>query len=309
MTWNNLSQADVNNALLLEQALQNGPVIIHHPNGPHYSVLSDYREFLVGGSWVPYALHSNPGPASNYHTGAHMSWVRLDAIGQGNPGGFIDFGLSDIRSRGSNLVTKLHRISWLPNAAGSSGVATAYFFAPGAQRYEYEFRESGGTVTDGMIWGQGTVNAPASGSDLNCWQTGAATISRATLAVGGWLWYSLKVRACSGSTCGDWVYARSVSRAPIASIGTITGASSGNLSIPVSAEAAPVETTFRYRVTNATNTTTYRSGKINGTATRFAKSGTISVPLPLGIDVTVRVQACSNNGCSDWVTRAVHTGP
>ena len=167
---------DLINREAIEQALQNGPVVLG--GASHYTVLSDYKEFYEDGQWVPYALMSDPAPARNYTTGTHMSWWRLsDGWLAANA-----FALADIRSRSTGLNAKIHRVSW----DSSTQTTKAYVNASGANRYEWRVYDSGGPSGNGSLWNSGTVYAPALGDAENCWDSSYTTAtSEVSFPIGG----------------------------------------------------------------------------------------------------------------------------
>jgi hypothetical protein len=270
--------------------LQGGPVWVHHSwldGNAHYTLLADYREKFVGGVWQPQALAIDPGPAQNYDQRAHASWIPLSDVLSVN-GGLVDGGGSSIHSVSRpNLQSAFSRVSWKNN------VATAYFDAPGATHFNYQFKDA----FSATVWGSGTAYVDPGAS----WWT--LPYGTATLNIGGWLWYKVRVQACNAGGCGAWVETTQVSLKPAAFIDSLVW--SGN-ALTATFHGDPGPTRYRWRFMEASdpsNLKVWRTGENAGTGSSSATFG-----VGAALWTTFQVQACNSNGCGAWATQRIYTG-
>jgi hypothetical protein len=271
--------------------LQGGPVWVHHswPNGggAHYTLLADYREKLVGGVWQPQALAIDPSPAQNYDQNAHASWIPLSNVLNVN-GGYVDGGGSGIHSVSRpSLQAAFSRVSW------KDDVATAVFDAPGATYFNYQFKDAFSST----VWGSGTAYVDSGPS----WWT--LPYGTATLNIGGWLWYKVRVQACNSGGCGAWIETTQVSLKPAAYIDSLSW--SGNV-LTATFHGDPGPTRYRYRFMDSgdpNNLKVWRTGEVSGTGTSSATFG-----VGAALWTTFQVQACNSNGCGTWATQRIYTG-
>ena len=221
-----------NDVIAMEQALQSGPVILHHPR--HYTVLSDYREVLVNGAYVKEALHVENGEVGDTDQPSFATWVDISTLNSIDGG--TDRAISDVHRIGtrSTLETVISRVDW-------NGTATAMFDSSDATSFNYQFLDDG-NPTIGPVWASGSIPAARD------FQTNSSAVTLG--GIGAWLWYAVQVQACNNGTCGPWATTKSVSLAPIAHIDSVTWATN-TLTATVHADAAPAETFFRYRMVDA----------------------------------------------------------
>jgi hypothetical protein len=280
---------DPNDVTALAQALQSGPVILHHPR--HYTVLSDYREVLVNGSYVKEALFTENGKVGDTDQPDFATWVDISKLGSNN-GGDADRGISDVHRIGarSRLQTVISRVAW------SNNVATAKFDSSDATSFNYQFLDAGG-ATLGPVWNSGSMAA------MRDWQTNSSEVSYG--GIGGWLWYAVNVQACANGACGSWVSTKSVSLTPIAHIDSVTWANNVETAT-VHADAAPAETFFRYRFVDSgdAHMQPWHAGQTGAVG---AASTSLTLNVGYAMSTQVQVQACSQNGCSAWVTQSFYT--
>jgi hypothetical protein len=320
--WNNINRFDEvatkgTNALRLEQALQAGPVALYQPQ--HWLTMSDYREVVEGGVRVKKALIENNGFMSNDQN-TIARWERLDRIAQIDGGAYLG-AVADIQRVPPNLAdleTRISRVVW------DGKNATVFVdHGPGITEFDVHVRDAGGS-TLGAQWGADvTVPSKAhvelmSGAKA-IWSTYSTDIKLPT-PIGPWVWYAAEARGCrwqwptptttGGAVprriCGAWKSVKTVSLKPVVTIGSVTS-TGGFTTVTLRADAAPAGTFYRYRFLDGASGKRWQLHVASGIPASTSLTTLPRFPSVAGRSVEFEAQACSMNGCGDWVARTFTT--
>ena len=269
-----------------------GPIEVRIPT--HVKVISDYQE-KNGVQWFAVIDPSAPGDMTITN---HVEWKQFANIFDNT----IMSGTGYIHKRGASLGAATPATFWKNNTL------TASVEAPGAKSYRVEFINGAGSHN---VWASYTRNYNAPPYDpTNDWGPQYNTVKQ-PFAIGGWLWYNVRVTPFSGlngaGTAGASVTTPTrVTLKPTPSITSFTRAGS-TLSAVFTANPGP--TKFRWRFVNASMAerpplrASETAATLNGGNTNTA-SQSFSISLPAGTRVAFELSACNENGCSPFVTSA-----
>lgn len=270
-----------------------GPVAVGIPG--HAKVISDYQE-KNGVPWVAVIDPWSPGDPTITN---HVHWVPFAQINDGT----IVGGTGNVHKRGASLGAATPATFWKNNTL------TASVEAPGAQSYRVEFINGAGAHN---VWASYTrnYNDPTYGDPIDDWGPQYNTVKQ-PFAIGGWLWYNVRVTPFSGLNGGGTAGAsvttpNRVTLKPTPSITSFTRAGSMLTAVFT---ANPGPTKFRWRFVNASMAerpplrASETAATLNGFNTNTA-SQSFSISLPAGTRVAFELSACNENGCSPFVTSA-----